>query len=132
MKEHSAGGVIVNGKKVIVVAQQMNTYSLPKGHLDDGENPLDAAYREIHEETGLTKNDLRFVKELETYNRCDGKSGRPKDIHMFLFKTDKEELRPVDKDNPEAKWVDVSEVADHLSYPEDRNFFLRHLKEYEI
>ncbi len=47
-----------------------------------------------------------------------------KTIHMFLFKTEQERLRPVDPANPEALWVKPTEVASLLTHPEDRAFFL--------
>ncbi|HIH32191.1 TPA: NUDIX domain-containing protein [Candidatus Woesearchaeota archaeon] len=131
MKEQSAGGVILKGDLVVVVAQQRNTYSLPKGHVEGDEEPLVTSYREIYEETGLKKEDLIFVKKLETYTRPDGRSGAPKDIHMFLFTTKKEKLHPIDKENPDAKWVVIEKVSEKLTYKEDREFFLRHIKEYK-
>ena len=64
---HSAGGVIVNRGKVVIVNQKGRSWSLPKGHIDTGENKLETAQREIAEETGIT--DLNYIKELGTYQR---------------------------------------------------------------
>jgi ADP-ribose pyrophosphatase YjhB (NUDIX family) len=63
-----AGGVVI-GKdgKVLVVSQRGKSWSLPKGHIDEGEDLLTAAKREIYEESGV--NDLKFVKELGSYKR---------------------------------------------------------------
>jgi hypothetical protein len=33
------------------------------------------------------------------------------------------ELNPVDKDNPEARWVKKQEVSKLLTHPKDRAFF---------
>lgn len=132
MNEQSAGGVILRNNKVVIVAQRARTFSFPKGHINNREDPLQAAYREIYEESGLAQKDLIFIRKLETYTRPAGGTGKPKDLHMFLFTTDKEELMPTDKDNPEAKWVDIKETHKHLTYKEDVEFFLRHMKEYKI
>ena len=43
---------------------------------------------------------------------------------MFLFKADKQNLTPKDPNNPEAKWIDKSEVASYLTHPKDKEFFL--------
>lgn len=51
----SAGGVVMNPlHEIAVVSQRGDSWSLPKGHLDPGEDALQAAKREIREETGLT------------------------------------------------------------------------------
>ena len=129
--EKSVGGVIVKDGKVVVVKQQKGTFSLPKGHLEGDERLIDTAYREIYEETGLKKEDLKLIRPLESYTRPDGKTGNPKEISMFLFSTDKSDLNPIDKDNPEAVWIDIDQVYEKLSYKEDKEFFLKHKKEFK-
>ena len=129
MTEISAGGIIVRNGKIVVVTQLGNTYSYPKGHVNDGENILDAAYREIYEETGLKNVDLKFIKELGAVKRRVGDTGNNKSIRLFLFTTTKEKLQPMDKDNPEAIWVKIDDVAKHLTYMEDKDFFLRNIKD---
>lgn len=50
----SAGGVVLNRQGlVLVVNQDGRTWSLPKGHVDAGEEPLEAARREAYEESGI-------------------------------------------------------------------------------
>lgn len=125
----SAGGVVINeDNQVLVVNQNGNSWSLPKGHIDEGEDKLDAAKREIYEESGITH--LELVKELGSYHRYkislnggDDKS-ELKTIFMFLFKTDQEVLKPIDPKNPEAKWVEKDKVAGLLTHKKDKEFFL--------
>lgn len=123
----SAGGVVVNAHgEVIVVNQRHRSWSLPKGHIDPGEDAMQAARREIMEETGITA--LEFIRDLGHFGRYVNQldeHGRPqfKDIHIFLFRTTEQELRPQDPENPEARWVPIAAVADLLSFPEDQAFF---------
>jgi hypothetical protein len=42
---------------------------------------------------------------------------------MFLFRTSEKSLRPVDPDNPEARWVERSKVALLLTHEKDKEFF---------
>lgn len=126
----SAGGVVLNNKgEVLVVNQRGISWSLPKGHIEEGENKIAAAKREIFEEAGI-KN-LELIKKLGSYQRH--KIGRDvkiddktelKTIFMFLFRTDELDLKPQDKHNPEARWVSKEKVAELLSHPKDKDFFL--------
>jgi 8-oxo-dGTP pyrophosphatase MutT (NUDIX family) len=131
MKEtKSAGGVVVNRDgKVLVVNQRGRSWSLPKGHIEEGEDTLEAARREIYEESGL--KDLRLLRPLGSYVRPKigfhgGEDGSEiKHLTFFLFESDSDELRPIDPDNPEARWVERTAVAELLTHPKDREFFLQ-------
>ena len=131
----SAGGVVVNTRgEVLVVSQNGDSWSLPKGRVEKGEDNLATAKREIVEESGV-KN-LTFVKQLPSYKRFSiGKGGKGEDttklntIHMFLFRTEDTELSPTDPENPEARWILKEAVADLLTHPKDKEFFHRILFE---
>lgn len=125
----TAGGVVVNKKGlVLIVSQNGNSWSLPKGHIDGGEDKLQAAVREIYEESGI--RGLKLVKEFPSYQRYKiGLNGGEdkselKTIYMFLFTTDEEDLKPIDPTNPEARWVEKDKVADLLTHKKDKEFFL--------
>ena len=128
-KTESAGGVVLDPRgRVLVVNQSGNSWSLPKGHLEDGEDALAAARREILEESGIA--DLDLVRELGSYQRyriaLGGGDDRTelKTIRMFLFRTTQEALSPRDPGNPEARWVERLRVAGLLTHRKDREFFL--------
>ncbi len=131
-KTYTSGGVVLNEKGLIlVVNQNNNSWSLPKGHIDPGETALEAAKREIYEESGIEEKYLMLIKELGTYERYkialnggDDKS-ELKVISMFLFKSSKNELKPIDPGNPEAVWVEKNKVAEMLTHEKDRDFFLK-------
>lgn len=125
----SAGGVVLDPQgRVLVVNQNNNSWSLPKGHLDPGEDALTAARREIREESGV--EELELLKELGTYERPrlglrggDDPAER-KRITLFLFRTGQTALKPLDPQNPEARWVPRGEVAALLTHPKDKEFYL--------
>ncbi len=121
----TAGGVVIGQDgRVIVVSQHGNSWSLPKGHVDPGEDLLAAAKREIEEETGVTQ--LEFVRNLGSYDRYAGgniATGELKHITMFLFSTNETRLQPQDPDNPEARWIKRETVADLLTFDGDKEFF---------
>ena len=125
----SAGGVVLNRKdEVLVVSQHGSTWSLPKGHIDPGEDALTAAKREIREEAGI--EELTLLGELGSYGRhkigleeADDLSEQ-KTIHLFLFRTTQMALKPLDPRHPEARWVKKEAVAGLLTHRKDKEFFL--------
>src|SRR5437588_2445054 len=75
-KDFSAGGVVVHDGKVIVIVpkrrgpQGDKVLGLPKGHLDGEETELQAAIREVREETGVVAEPVEKLGEISyTYER---------------------------------------------------------------
>lgn len=124
-----AGGVVWNKKLgIAVVNQNNNSWSLPKGHVEEGETHTEAAVREIEEETGIPAEMLTFIRPLDIYERDQIKRdvNQPTEmrtITMFLFTTSATTLKPLDPENPEARWVPINEVSLLLSHQKDRDFF---------
>lgn len=118
---------------VLVVNQGGDSWSFPKGHIDEGEDAKTAAMREIYEESGVSE--LELVRELGEYQRYKiGKGGVGEDkselktITMFLFRTrTKSELKPIDPYHPEARWVMKEKVAKLLTHPKDKEFFMQNI-----
>jgi len=57
------GAVLANRRGQVLICQRTDVagaWQFPQGGLDAGEAPLDAAYREAEEETGLTRASLRL------------------------------------------------------------------------
>ena len=126
-----AGGVVWNKELgVVVVNQNHNSWSLPKGHVEDGEETLRAAIREIREESGIPESALTLVKEIAHYERKrtklrDGDTDEYREITLFLFTTDWEKLTPEDPENPEALWIPPVVVPDMLTNEVDKKEFAR-------
>ena len=125
----SAGGIVLNSeRKILVVNQTHDSWSLPKGHIDPGETPLEAAKREIYEESGIKK--LKYIKDLGFFERykigLDGQDDKSelKRIHLFLFTTTEMKLSPIDPMNPEARWGSLKEVYDILTHRKDKDYML--------
>ena len=124
----SAGGVVTNQDGMVLVVNQRGTsWSLPKGHVDSGEEPLQAAIREIMEETGIAE--LQFLQILGAYGRykiglnTDEDKNEWKVLLFFLFKTSQNKLKPKDPHNPQARWVHPDEVEALLTHYKDKAFY---------
>jgi 8-oxo-dGTP pyrophosphatase MutT (NUDIX family) len=57
----AAGGVVVSGDKLLFIFRK-GKWDLPKGKMEAGEQPEDAALREVEEETGITGH--RIAEQL--------------------------------------------------------------------
>ena len=131
LKKISAGGVVVNPQgKILVTNRYGHTWTLPKGHIDEGEDEISAAKREIMEETGVPQEKLELIKKLGSYERYKiGKNpatedrSELKELVFYLFKTNYIHLSPIDKTHNQAKWVEIDKVSQLLTHPKDREFF---------
>lgn len=128
-----AGGVVINGQGKILVVSQGDSWSLPKGHVDNDETLEEAAVREIYEESGIRHLDL--IKKLGTYQRyrigkngCGEDKSELKNITVFVFTTSEIKLSPVDPKNPEAIWAEIDNVPDLLTHKKDKEFFRKSAK----
>ena len=112
-KRRSAGGVLFDNKGNIVLTQEMDgSWSMPKGGIDKGESPLDAAIREIKEETGIAS--LYPIKSLGRYYRPTRK-GKKRMVFMYLFQVENQKLQPRDRRNPQAKFFPFDDAVRKLS-----------------
>jgi ADP-ribose pyrophosphatase YjhB (NUDIX family) len=125
----SAGGIVLNKEgKILLVNQKHLSWGFPKGHVEKGETNLEAAKREIYEESGVSE--LEYIKDFGKYERhkisSDGGDdlSQLKTIFMFLFRTKQQELGPIDPCNPEAKWIDKDNVTSVLTHRKDKEFFI--------
>ena len=71
----AAGGKVYNANAEILFIYRFDTWDLPKGHIEKGEDKQTAAIREVEEECGISG--LEIQKELETT------------YHIFFTKKDK-------------------------------------------
>jgi 8-oxo-dGTP pyrophosphatase MutT (NUDIX family) len=127
IKTRSAGGIVTHGNEVLLVCENDCFWGFPKGQLEAGETPLQAAVREIAEEAGC--NNCTAVRSLGAYERhpytlqntLDTSS--IKHITMYLFTTQSKDLAAPTEPTIRARWVAKDEVAAMLTHPQDRDFY---------
>jgi len=112
----AAGGIVVKDGKMVTIVRH-GIPDLPKGHIEKGECPEEAALREVEEETGISK--LRIVKELPSTWHCYqlGEEWRLKRTYWYLMET-AEVIAP--KPQTEEGIVEIKLVGN-----EGVEFFLR-------
>ncbi len=131
-REVSAGGVVVHEGKVLVIvptrraADGSHVLGLPKGHLDEGETILEAATREVREETGVTVELVRELGEVRYWYVRD-RQRVAKSVHFFLFHYVSGDPADHDDEVLEARWMGLAEAQKALSYPGERDMVARAL-----
>ena len=123
-----AGAIVVNtkGQIVVVYNSDAQSWSFPKGHVEVGESHLEAAKRELAEETGITN--AEFVGELGSYQRLNRRGTELKNMNMFLFRSSAETFRPTEPKITEVRWATVDEAVKILTHQKDGDF-LKSIKE---
>jgi 8-oxo-dGTP pyrophosphatase MutT (NUDIX family) len=103
----AAGGVVFNKNNDILAIYRRQSWDLPKGKIDKGETPEQAAVREVREETGL--NDVVLKEHIvDTYHTYwqDGKRIL-KRTYWYKMLTGETKLTPqLAEDIEVAEWVD--------------------------
>lgn len=84
-----------------------NRWSAISGHLEHA--PLQQAYIEIEEETGLRSADVRLLAEGDPIEVEDAQGGRWR-VHPFAFKVLSDAPIRLDWENIEYRWVRPAEL----------------------
>lgn len=127
--EVSAGGVLVDGNEVLVIRHARGEWVMPKGHLEAGESPEEAALREVREETGLGAEILGHLGETTYAYRRKGETVlRPKRVIWYLMRplTPRDRLALARGEGMlEAAWLGWEEAQKRLTWPGDRSIVRR-------
>jgi 8-oxo-dGTP pyrophosphatase MutT (NUDIX family) len=124
-REFSAGGVVVRDDEVVVIvptrraADGSRVLALPKGHVDDGETPVQAAIREVREETGIVAEPVCELGEARYWYRRDGRT-IGKSVSFYLFNYLEGDTDDHDEEVEEARWIGLREAQVELSHTAER------------
>ncbi|MGY4512719.1 NUDIX hydrolase [Bradyrhizobium sp. USDA 3650] len=117
----AAGGIVLRrgAPPLIAVVRQRkrNEWVLPKGKLDDGETPKQAAHREVLEETG---HDVAIHEFLGTLVYQSG--GRSKVVHFWRMEAGDGPVRKLMNDIKAVDWLTLEKALARLSREDERAF----------
>ena len=130
-RETSAGGIVFQrlpdgSLHYLLIRDSYRNWGFPKGHLEAGEPPADAARREVAEETGLADLILHGpIKVIDWYFRFRGKTIH-KFCHFFLFESRGGECVPqADEGITACAWRPLDEALETVSYDNARSVLRR-------
>jgi 8-oxo-dGTP pyrophosphatase MutT (NUDIX family) len=124
-REISAGGVVVRGAEVVVIvptrraSDGSRVLGLPKGHVDPGETPVEAAEREVREETGIIAEVVRELGEARYWYRRNGRT-IGKSVSFYLFKHLGGDTADHDDEVEEVRWIGLKEAQTALTHEAER------------
>ena len=124
-RQLAAGGVVVKEQagelKVLLIKDSYGRWTWPKGHIEEGESPAQAALREITEETGL--EGVRILEEAgrqEYYFSLEG-TKIFKTVHIFLVLAPGEGELTIQKEEiNDARWFSARSAAETIEYEGSR------------
>lgn len=99
-------------------------WSLPKGHLEEGETAQQAAVREVREETGIDGSVLRELGAIDYWFVVENRRVH-KTVHHFLLEAVGGELSDEDVEVTEVAWVPLGELDQLLAYTDERRLVRR-------
>lgn len=127
VEETSAGGLVVDrlgpGARGALIGRLNRRgqllWSLPKGHVEEGEVPEETAVREVEEETGILG---RVIAPLGTIDFWFVIAGRRvhKTVHHYLLLMEGGELSDEDVEVTEVAWVPLEDLIPTLAYDDEK------------
>ena len=132
--EVSAGGLVIDasGKLGLLIGRRdlkdasgkRILWSLPKGHIEEGETPEEAAMREVQEETGIISVIEKSLGVIDFWFMAGGKRIH-KTVHHYLFREQGGVLAPQESEVDEVAWFPLAEIVDRLAYPDEKKLIAR-------
>ena len=122
VRETTSGGIIfrrdeLGALQILLIRDAKNRWTIPKGHVEPGEEPKQTAEREINEETGL--------QEMKMYNWLGKVNFRYRRAHTLVLMTmhiylvegkgDTNSLKGEDW-LTDIKWMPATEAVDKIAY----------------
>lgn len=135
VREPTAGGVIfrrkanAKGIEILLIQDAKNRWTIPKGHIEEGETAKQTAEREIQEETGLQEMKvMNWLGKINfRYRRGTSLVLMTTEIFLVQGLGDTDKLKPEDWMNG-IKWFSAAEALDKIEYEDIGKIILLGLK----
>ncbi len=127
--ERSAGGIVFRNRNgqievILIAVKDGSVWTFPKGHVEDGEIPEEAAVREVREEAGVVAKPIARIGDIEYWfwwKEPDGRKARHhKIVHFYLMQYVEGDVKDHDFEVVDAKWFPIDEAMEKLSYNNEK------------
>lgn len=128
----NVGIMLVNARNEVFVGQRLDRFTdawqMPQGGIDPGENPDDAVFRELYEETGVTRDLVRIEATTKEWIYYDfpaelidklwsGKFHGQRQRYYLMRFFGKDEHINIQTEEPEFsawKWIGLDHLLDNI------------------
>lgn len=132
VREPTSGGIVFrHGKKpgdveILLIQDAKDRWTIPKGHIEEGETAAQTARREIGEEAGLHDVDmLGWLGKIHfRYRRIDRLVLMTTQIYLVRVRTDGNEIQKEEWMNG-IKWFPFNEALDLIEYEDIAKLMLK-------
>src|SRR3954454_7132584 len=124
VREPTAGGIVYRKKspenrevEILLLQDSKGRWTIPKGHIEDGELARQTAEREIREETGLQKMTVQdwLGKKNFRYRRANSLVLMTTEIFLVRAEGDDSKIKP-EKWMTGLGWLSAQEALDKIEY----------------
>ena len=136
IKSFAAGGVVIRKEgdraEVLLIKDKYGNWTWPKGHLEEGETPQQAAIREITEETGLSKIILDELAGVQEYVYRLDETEIFKTVYIYLVRSlPGEKIRIQVEEIDGAEWFSVQDAVDKIEYSGSKDILIKAVNLFE-
>ncbi|HDN50662.1 MAG TPA: NUDIX domain-containing protein [Thermoplasmatales archaeon] len=121
--ERSCGGIIVNGKRYLLIKYGHGHWGFVKGHVERGETAEETFFREAEEETGLSRAHLRisedFREKIHYFYKREGRTVY-KEVLYLLAESSTADVT-LSHEHTDYRWLPYEEALEQVTYEKDRN-----------
>ena len=108
----AGGGLVENEKGEVLFMFRRGKWDLPKGKLDEGETMENCAVREVMEETGISKPELKKLLLVTEHIYVELGKEILKQTHWYLMKSSSQEILipQTEEDISILKWAGKTDL----------------------
>ncbi len=129
--------ILIDENKNILIFKRSNKVSTYKGYwsgisgyIEKDEEPVDTAFKEIKQETGLSDENVELIKTVEPVEFIDIYKDKKYSwkVYPFLFKIRKESKIQINWENISYRWIKLSDIDEFETVPRLKEVLVKLLK----
>ncbi|KNF09143.1 ADP-ribose pyrophosphatase [Gottschalkia purinilytica] len=131
-QEISAGGIVVFGNAILLLKKYNGDWVLPKGKIEDNEEIVKAATREVFEEGGVKASVIKYLGKIHYSFRNSREENEivNKTVHWFLMRARSMVCIPQRKEGfIEARFVHMNRATQLAKYDDEKKIIAKAIKE---